>query len=94
MSFKSIFRKIAAGFLAGVLTVGGLPLVGGIGEVAVSAAEITSGDYQYEVLDDGTISITDYLGASTTVDIPSKIDGKTVTKIGWGAFYNNKLTRA
>ncbi len=46
----------------------------------------TSGDYEYEVLDDGTVSITKYNGDDTIVSIPSKIDGKNVTEIGDKAF--------
>ena len=46
----------------------------------------TSGDYEYEVLDDGTVSITEYNGSDTDVIIPSEIDGKKVTEIGQKAF--------
>ena len=47
----------------------------------------TSGDYEYEVLDDGTVSITKYNGSDEEVTIPSEIDGKNVTKIGEFAFW-------
>ncbi len=47
----------------------------------------TIGDYEYEVLDNETVSITKYIGSDTDVVIPSEIDGKTVTKIGSNAFY-------
>mgnify|MGYP002518155644 CR=1 FL=1 len=55
----------------------------------------TSGDYEYEVLDDGTVSITKHNGFDEEVAIPSEIDGKRVTKIGEFAFKdinNNYLT--
>ena len=48
----------------------------------------SSGDYEYEVLDNGTISITKYIGSDADVIIPSEIDGKTVTMIGWKSFSN------
>ena len=45
-------------------------------------------DYSYEVLDDGTISITAYNGGYTYgLEIPSTIDGKEVSKIESYAFY-------
>ena len=47
----------------------------------------TTSDWEYEVLDDGTVSITRYTGSEAQVTIPSEIDGKTVTAIGYGAFY-------
>ena len=42
----------------------------------------TSGDYEYEVLDDGTVSITKYNGDDTEIEIPSEIAKKKVTVIG------------
>ena len=53
-----------------------------------SAAAEKSGDYEYKVLEKGTIEITNYIGKATTVVIPSEIDGKSVTKIGERAFSN------
>ena len=47
----------------------------------------TSGDYQYALLDDGTIEITKYNGSAKRLDIPAKLDGKAVTSIGDSAFY-------
>ena len=47
----------------------------------------TYGKLTYEVQDDGTIEITDCSeSASGALTIPSTIDGKKVTGIGWGAF--------
>ena len=49
--------------------------------------EITSGDWEYEMNEDGvTASITRYIGSATDVTIPSEIDGFKVTVIGYGAF--------
>ena len=48
----------------------------------------TEKDYSYEVLNDGTISITGYNGGYTYgLEIPSTIDGKKVSEIGYQAFY-------
>ena len=46
----------------------------------------TSGDYQYALLDDGTIEITKYNGSADHLAIPATLDGKTVTAIGDRAF--------
>ena len=43
-------------------------------------------EYEYTVLDDGTVEITGYNGNDTDVVVPDKIDGKSVTSIGDWAF--------
>ena len=49
--------------------------------VVCAGAEIY-GDFEYWVQDDGTVEITDYTGSAKKVNIPAKIDGKSVTSIG------------
>ena len=46
----------------------------------------TSGDYEYALLDDGTVEITKYTGSADRLAIPAKLDAKTVTSIGDSAF--------
>ena len=53
---------------------------------AVCAGAETYGNFEYSVLDDGTVGITKYIGGAEKVDIPKKINGKSVTKIDWFAF--------
>ena len=64
--------------------------------VFVCAEDVTSftqGDYQFEVLEDNTLCVTEYLGESTDVTIPSEVDGKTVSTIGDELFwYNGDIT--
>ncbi|MGN1328406.1 MAG: leucine-rich repeat domain-containing protein [Eubacterium sp.] len=55
-----------------------------------SADTLKSGDYTYELLADGTAQITKYEGAQANIEIPSVIDGKTVTSIGNSAFEDNR----
>ena len=43
-------------------------------------------DYEYSVLDNGTVEITKYTGSESKVAVPDEIDSKSVTKIGSGAF--------
>ena len=51
-----------------------------------SAYAATSGDYEYEILEDGTIEISKYFGSDSEITIPSEIDGYSVTSIASGAF--------
>lgn len=61
-----------------------------IGEIKfgqeVKATTTADGIFEYEVLEDGTISITGYRGTDTEVIIPETIEGKKVTSIGERAF--------
>jgi hypothetical protein len=45
-----------------------------------------SGDYSYELLDDGTAVIVDYEGEETDIEIPDALDGHEVSEIGMQAF--------
>lgn len=56
--------------------------------VAYSSEEKTWGDYDYQILDDGTVEIMHYKGYDTNLVIPSEVDGKKVTSIG--ELYGNK----
>lgn len=51
--------------------------------------EYTSGNYQYTLLEDGTVEITKYTGTKSTLTLPSEIDGKTVTSLGEEIFRGN-----
>lgn len=57
---------------------------------AVEQAEGTFGDYEYQVLDGGTVEITKYSGAGGQVEIPDTIDGKSISSIGQSAFGSNQ----
>lgn len=54
-----------------------------------TATAETYGDYEYTVLDDGTVEITKYNGTATELVIPSEIDSMSVTSIGDSAFEEN-----
>ena len=47
----------------------------------------TDGNFEYIVLEDGTVSIIHYNGTDKEVTIPKTIDGKDVTQIGERAFF-------
>ena len=99
---SSILRKIIAGSMAIAMVAGtGISISTGnlIGtNISVSAAEtLTEGDYEYQINDNGTVTITKYIGESLTVTIPSKIAKEskitsvkfpsTLKTIGDAAFY-------
>ncbi|MGN0487944.1 MAG: leucine-rich repeat domain-containing protein [Ruminococcus sp.] len=52
----------------------------------ITASAEAGGDYEYQVLIDGTAEITGYFGSDTEIEIPSELDGYTVTSIAWEAF--------
>lgn len=51
-----------------------------------SASAETYNDFEYEVLENGTIEITEFNGSTADLIIPSEINGKTVSSIGDYAF--------
>lgn len=71
-------------------------------QITVSAAQTdrysvgetyTSGDFKYEIFDDGTAKISDYIGSALKLTIPSELDGHAITIIGYNAFRDcNNLT--
>ncbi|WP_440451635.1 leucine-rich repeat protein [Ruminococcus intestinalis] len=68
-----------------VLPVSAATVVNDTAVVSVNST-LTSGNYQYKVLDDNTICISRYIGDETNATIPAKINGLTVTTIGKNAF--------
>ena len=53
----------------------------------VEREAFTSGDYEYALLDDGTVEITGYNGKAEKLTIPNILNGKKVTSIDDRAFY-------
>ncbi len=58
-----------------------------------TASAATYDDYEYDVTDDGYAFITKYTGNSSSVKIPSEINGYPVFGIGENAFYKNQLIK-
>lgn len=50
-------------------------------EIYINGEKVEIPDWKYEIIDDGTIKLTDYIGTKTDVKIPSEIYGKAVTVI-------------
>ena len=53
----------------------------------VERETFTSGEYEYALLDDGTVEITGYNGKAEKLTIPNMLNGKKVTSIDNRAFY-------
>ena len=91
-------NKIMKSTLASVLaimsvaaSVPGTAIGNVIADTAITAsANVVSGSFATEELPDGTLCITKFEGTGSVIDIPDKLDGKTVTKIGDKAFMGNE----
>lgn len=84
------FKKTMSVLLAAIMAFSAFSAL----TVTANAAEVESsnlvnaefGDYEYQVLDDGTAGIIKYNGSAETLTIPSELNGYTVTSIGNSAF--------
>ena len=89
---KNIFKSLLALTLALIMVLGVAPLseFAGVDWASLFAPKVEAATYDiytYKVGTDGTITITGCdKSAKGAITIPSKIDGKSVTSIGSGAF--------
>lgn len=79
-------KKTSAKFAASIFVLLAIIVSATIGFAA------SSGEFNYNVLTDGTVSITKFTGSSSVVVIPDTIDGKVVSTIGERAFRYAKIT--
>ena len=92
---KNIFKSLLALTLALIMVLGAAPLseLAGVDWASLfapkaEAANKTYGIYTYEVSSDNKVTITGCnKSANGAITIPSEIDGKPVTSIGYEAFY-------
>ena len=91
-----MYKKIAAGVMALALTLGSAALPAETfintsgGSIISASADYSEGDFSYVVLSDNTAEISGYTGSDSTVAVPSKIGGKTVSSVGKSAFQNKR----
>lgn len=84
-------KKLTSVILVAVMMLGILT----IAPLTVSAAtEGSYGDFDYTIENNSTCTIDRYWGTSSSVTIPSKIYGYSVTKIGDTAFWNNTTLKS
>ncbi|MBQ9869721.1 MAG: leucine-rich repeat protein [Ruminococcus sp.] len=82
-------KKVLSGLLALCLVFGSasaLPQNAFVDGTSITASAEVSDNYEYKILDDGTVEITKYSGNYTILNIPSTLGGKQVTSIGSDAF--------
>ena len=78
-------KRLLSILLAAALLIGLVPTL----LLSAAAAGYTSGDFTYELNDDGSAIITQYSGSAAALTIPSSLDGHTVKQIGSYAFEKN-----
>ena len=93
-----LWKKVLSAATAGVLCLGSVGVTGmqsvleSVGAVLSASAKVPYeydgiyGDLYYSIADNGEIKIMGCNEDAVTVEIPSEIDGKTVTSIGDNAF--------
>ena len=78
-------KRLLSILLAAALLIGLVPTL----LLPAAAADYTSGDFTYELNDDGSAIITRYSGSAAALTIPSSLDGHTVKQIDSYAFEKN-----
>ena len=79
------WKKLLVGVLSMALMLPCVPIYGL--EVKASEGDLVFGDFEYTLDEDGNnVTITKYNGEEENAVIPSEIDGKKVTTIGYDAF--------
>lgn len=78
-------KRVLSILLTAALLIGLVPTL----LLPAAAASYASGDYTYELNDDGSAIITQYSGSAAALTIPSSLDGHTVTQIDSYAFEKN-----
>ena len=76
-----MIKRVCSFLITVIMMVG---IVGILPSVTASADNYN--DFEYQILDDGTVQITGYIGSASELEIPEKIDEKAVTGIFDGAF--------
>lgn len=88
-------RKILTMFLALCLSIGmvSVPMESSAASQPIAKAEVNEEEWSWGQQEDGTVSISGYEGAATEVEIPSSLEGKTVTAIGNSAFDGSTVVK-
>lgn len=74
---KVVMKRIAACFIVALLIITAIPVL-----PVDASTEGSEGDFEYDILSNGTVEITGYTGNEKELVIPEKIAGRTVTSIG------------
>ena len=72
--------------LCAFLSLPALAEVAAVSKTLTNGAYVTSGDYTYTLLEDGSARIIDYTGDAEALTVPAELDGHLVCQIGDRAF--------
>ncbi|MBQ5439746.1 MAG: hypothetical protein IIT49_03060, partial [Clostridia bacterium] len=93
------FKKIASAFITAAMLTSSFMLspvaaetvnTPDIAVVELSRETYVYGAFEYQINDDDTITLTKFIGDGT-FNVPSEIDGRTVTTIGAECFKNSSV---
>ena len=91
-------KKLLAGFLAAALALSSTSVLPrgfmGLDSTIEANAEITSGNYEYQVVGDGKAELLRYIGNEENVVVPATIDGYPVRRLFSSLFWDNDTVKS
>ena len=86
MAMKKPVKTALCLLLCAFLSLPALAEVAAVSKTLTNGAYVTSGDYTYTLLEDGSARIIDYTGDAEALTVPAELDGHLVCQIGDRAF--------
>lgn len=86
MAMKKPVKTALCLLLCALLSLPALAEVAAASKTLTNGAYVTSGDYTYTLLKDGSARIIDYTGDAEALTVPAELDGHLVRQIGDRAF--------
>ena len=86
MAMKKLVKTALCLLLCAFLSLPALAEVAAASKTLTNGAYVTSGDYTYTLLKDGSARIIDYTGDAEALTVPAELDGHLVRQIGDRAF--------
>lgn len=86
MAMKKLVKTALCLLLCALLSLPALAEVAAASKALTNGAYVTSGDYTYTLLEDGSARIIDYTGDAEALTVPAELDGHLVRQIGDRAF--------
>lgn len=86
MAMKKLVKTALCLLLCALLSLPALAEVAAASKPLTDRAYVTSGDYTYTLLEDGSARIIDYTGDAEALTVPAELDGHLVCQIGDRAF--------
>ena len=83
---KKLVKTALCLLLCALLSLPALAEVAAASKALTNGVYVTSGDYTYTLLEDGSARIIDYTGDAEALTVPAELDGHLVRQIGDRAF--------